>query len=115
MSGHREPRDPREPRSGKGKPAPIAEALKDVLASRGLDEDVQRAWVLEAWAGLVGPQIAAVTQPRVVADDGTLIVGVRTHAWMSELSLMERALVAKVNAANAKRAVRRIRWELMRG
>jgi predicted nucleic acid-binding Zn ribbon protein len=102
-------------RSGKGKPAPIAEALKDVLSARGLDEDVARAWVLEAWASIVGPQIAAVTAPRLVADDGTLIVGVRTHAWMSELSMMERALVAKVNAARASSGVRRIRWELMRG
>jgi predicted nucleic acid-binding Zn ribbon protein len=104
----------REPRSGKGKPAPIAEAIKDVLASRGLDADVARAWVIEAWPSIVGRQIAAVTTPRVVMDDGTLVVGVRTHGWMSELSMMERALVAKVNAASGGSAVRKIRWELLR-
>ena len=85
-----------------------------MLKMRGLDDDVARAWVLEAWAGLVGPQIAAVTEPRLVAEDGTLVVGVRTHGWMTELSLMERSLVTRINAAASKNPVRRIRWELQR-
>lgn len=104
----------REPRSGKGKPRAIAEALDELLKARGLDDDVARAWVLEAWPRLVGPQIAGVTQPRIVTDDGTLVVGVRTHGWMTELALMERSLLARVNAEEARAKVRRIRWELLR-
>ncbi len=95
-------------------PRPIADALAEVLARRGLDEDVRRAAVLSSWAAQVGPQIAGVTQPRLITEDGTLVVGVRTHAWMTELSLMERSLVAKVNAGAADAPVRRIRWELLR-
>jgi predicted nucleic acid-binding Zn ribbon protein len=105
----------REPRSGKNKPRGIGEALAELLRSRGLDADVARAWVIEAWPGIVGSQIAGVTVPRLMTDDGTLVVGVRTHGWMSELSLMERSLVAKVNAASVQgEPVRRIRWELLR-
>ena len=106
----------REKRSGKNKPSPIAPALTELLAERGLESDVARAWVIEGWAKLVGPQIARVTAPRLVTDDGTLIVGVTTHGWMSELALMERSLVAKVNAASdaARAPVRKIRWELLR-
>jgi predicted nucleic acid-binding Zn ribbon protein len=104
----------RDERSGTNKPRPIAEVLAKLLAERGLDEDVARAWVLEAWPRLVGPQIAGVTQPRLIADDGTLVVGVKTHGWMSELSLMERSLVARINEANKQQPVKKIRWELLR-
>lgn len=97
-----------------GKPRPIAEALAEALTSRGLDQDVRRAAVLAAWPGLVGPQIAGVTQPRLITEDGTLVVGVKSHGWMNELSLMERSLVALVNAEGAPSAVKRIRWELLR-
>jgi predicted nucleic acid-binding Zn ribbon protein len=96
------------------KPRPIAEALAEVLARTGLDEDVARAAVLASWGGLVGTQIAAVTQPRIVSEDGTLVVGVKTHGWMSELTMMERTLVAKVNAAHPSTPIKRIRWELLR-
>lgn len=101
-------------RSSDSRPRPIGDALPEVLKARGLDKDVARAWVLGAWAGLVGPQIAAVTEPRIVTADGTLVVGVRTHGWMTELSLMERTLVSRINAAGARDPVKRIRWELQR-
>ena len=104
----------RDPESGSGKPRKIAEALAEVLKRRGLDADVARAGVLETWPALVGTQIAGVTVPRVVMDDGTLVVGVRTHGWMAELSMLERQLLAKLNAAGTKSPVKRIRWELLR-
>lgn len=93
---------------------PIADVLGEVLRASGLADDVARARAMEHWPAAVGPQIAGVTQPRLLAEDGTLVVGVRTHGWMQELTLMERALVAKMNAAAGGEAVRRIRWELMR-
>lgn len=99
---------------GPGKPRPIAEALPEMLRARGLEDDVRRAEVLAAWPRLVGAQIAGVTQPRLVTEDGTLVVGVRTSGWMHELSLLERTLVEKVNAGSGAPAVRRIRWELLR-
>lgn len=101
-------------RSGSNKPRKIAEALAEVLAARGLDQEVARVWVLEAWPSIVGAQISGVTQPRLMTDDGTLVVGVKTHGWMSELSLMERSLVARINNAGGGSQVKRIRWELLR-
>lgn len=102
-------------RTADGRPRAIADLLPEALRARGLDVDVARAAVLETWAGLVGPQIAAVTEPRIVLEDGTLVVGVRSHGWMTELSLMERTLVGKLNAAATRHPVKRIRWELQRG
>ena len=101
-------------RSGANKPRAIADVLAEVLRSSGLDADVARAQVLERWARVVGPQIAGVTEARLFAGDGTMVVAVRTHAWMQELSLMERQLVARINGSEGPGEVRRIRWELMR-
>ena len=70
--------------------------------------------VLLEWPSLVGSQIAGVTAPRMVTEDGVLFVGVKTHAWMSELTLMERTLLAKINARDGRAPITRIRWELLR-
>ncbi len=100
---------------GSGRPRAIAEALAELLRTSGLDADVARAGVIEAWPRLVGPQIAGVTQARLMTPDGTLVVGVRTHAWMTELALMEPQLVARLAGLAGPTTVRRIRWELLRG
>jgi predicted nucleic acid-binding Zn ribbon protein len=96
------------------RPRAIAEALADLLRATGLDADVARAAILEQWAAVVGAQIASVTQPRMMTEDGTLVVGVRTHGWMTELSMMERQLLAKLNATQPAVPVRKIRLELLR-
>ena|SRR5437773_11316077 len=97
-----------------GKPTPIVDALRSFLHGRGLDARVDHASVIVDWASLVGPQIASVTIPRQVTEDGTLFVGVKTHGWMTELSLMEPSLLAKINAREGRLPVHRIRWELLR-
>lgn len=97
-----------------GKPSSVGDALASFLKSRGLEERVGRASILIEWASLVGPQIARVTTPRQITEDGTLFVGVQTHGWMTELSLMEVQLLAKLNAREGREPVKRIRWELAR-
>jgi len=88
--------------------------LKGFLRQAGLDARVERAQVLVEWASFVGPQIASVTEPRTVTEDGTLFVGVKTHGWMTELSMLERSLLAKINARTGRDPIRKIRWELLR-
>ena len=101
-------------RDSADKPSTIGEALKSFLRENGLEERVDRASVIVEWGALVGPQIARVTEARMVTDDGTLFVGVRTSGWMQELSMMERSLLARINEREGREPVRRIRWELLR-
>ncbi len=58
---------------------------------------------------LVGPQIAAVTQPESVSADGVLRVRVATAPWATELSLMTPRILARVNADREGR-IKWIRW-----
>jgi predicted nucleic acid-binding Zn ribbon protein len=96
------------------KPAPVGDVLAKLLAQSGLAERVEQASVVPEWPTLVGPTIAAVTEPLLVTADGTLFVAVRTNAWMTELSLMEPELLRALNAKEGRAPVRRIRWQLKR-
>lgn len=96
------------------RPQRIHVALESFLDQSGLRRRVEQAAVVPEWPSLVGPAIAAVTQPLSVTADGTLFVAVKTHAWMTELSLLEPQLLASINDQRKRSAVRKIRWQLMR-
>ncbi len=91
------------------RPTPLADALASYLRQAGLVKRVEQAGIVEEWAELVGPQIAAVTRPESVTPDGVLRVRVATAAWANELSLMTPRVLARLNASRAGR-VREIRW-----
>jgi predicted nucleic acid-binding Zn ribbon protein len=110
----------------RGGASPLAEALRRYLAESGLADRLEQATVLEAWPRLVGPVVSSATTPLVVTADGTLFVAVRTSAWMTELAMMERDILAAVNrhftpagereaSPQAERnRITRIRWQLAR-
>jgi predicted nucleic acid-binding Zn ribbon protein len=103
----------RESRAGREKkktqPTPLAEALTSYFKQAGLTKRVQQAGIIESWADLVGPQIAAVTAPESVTPDGILRVRVATAPWANELSLMAPKILARLNAGRSGR-VKEIRW-----
>ena len=80
-----------------GRPQLIGDLVAEVLKRAGLTARVEAASVITDWAGLVGPQIAAVTRAHRLSGD-TLIVAVATSAWMMELNLMKADLMRRVNA-----------------
>ncbi len=97
----------------RGAPERLGDALSRYLETTRLGARVEQARIIPEWEQLVGAQIAGVTRPLSIARDGTLFVAVRSHAWMSELSLMERPLLARLNAVPDRARVERIRWRLM--
>ena len=96
------------------KPLSLGDVLAGVLARAGIAERVEQAGIIPEWGTLVGPQIAAVTEPKSISADGTLFVHVTTNAWMMELSLMEPELLRALNAKEGRAEVRRVRWLLKR-
>ena len=97
-----------------GQPERLADMLGHFMRTSTLGERIKQTEVLTNWEELVGPEIARVTQPISVSEDGTLFVVARTHAWMHELTLMEADLLLAINRITASRPIRRIRWALMR-
>lgn len=97
-----------------GPPERLAEMLGQFLRTSGLGDRVKQTEVLTNWEELVGPEIAHVTRPLSVSEDGTLHAVARTPAWMHELTLMEADLLLAINRITASRPIRKIRWSLMR-
>lgn len=91
------------------KPEKLGDALQNYLRDSGLDERVEEATVLPEWAERVGAGIAGVTAPLRVSR-GTLIVAVRTSAWLMELRLMEREILRRLNEGRARGRIERIRF-----
>jgi len=104
----------REPNEKKRKPEPLARVVGAFLKESHLAERVEQASVIPEWELLVGKQIASVTKPISVAQNGTLFVAVTTNAWMTELSLMEPQILRALNAKAGRARVRKIRLQLMR-
>jgi predicted nucleic acid-binding Zn ribbon protein len=98
----------------KQRPQPISAVISQFLEQTGLRDRVEQASVIPEWPELVGAQISAVTEPLSVTADGVLFVAVRTHAWMSELSLLEPELLTSLNRRTDRPRVKKIRWQLMR-
>jgi predicted nucleic acid-binding Zn ribbon protein len=95
--------------SGREKPVRLGDALQKYLRDAGLEERIEEAATLPEWEERVGPAIAGVTEP-VRVSDGTLIVAVRTSAWLMELRLMEREILRRLNEGREKGRLRGIRF-----
>ena len=77
-------------------------------------EGVERASAIPDWAEIVGPQLARVATP-VGFNRSTLFVEVRSSAWLMELQMMERRLLAQLNTGRRKGKFNRIVFRLAEG
>lgn len=104
-------------RSGAGgRPGPerLGAVLESLLRESDIGERVAQAAAVPEWAERVGPAIAAVTTPLRVSR-GTLLVGVRSSAWLMELRLMERNILERLNAGRTEGRIERIRFLMIEG
>ena len=90
-------------------PKQVKEALAKYLEKSGIGERIEAASVVPEWPALVGPAIAAVTTPLRVSEK-TLLVAVRSSAWINELKMMEREIISRINAARARGKIDRIKF-----
>ena len=84
-------------RSRSDHPQLIGELIPRLLEKSGISAKVEAASVIPEWEELVGPAIAAVALP-ISVSEGTLIVAVKSSAWLMELDLMKQSLMRRINA-----------------
>jgi predicted nucleic acid-binding Zn ribbon protein len=98
----------------KRNPKKLGDVMGEMLSSAGISARIAQASIIPDWPGLVGPQIAKVTEPLSITRQGTLFVAVTTNAWMTELSLMEPELLRRLNTQAGPLQIKKIRWQIKR-
>ncbi len=88
-------------------PTPVGRAVERAVRSLGLGGRLQEVTLLERWAEIVGPVVAAHAQPREVRG-GVLIVEIDHPTWMWELRSMKGLMIRKINAAVGRGFIREI-------
>lgn len=92
-------------------PQSIADILKNTLKKMQIDQPMKKYSIWNYWAEIVGPKIASKAQPLRVQDN-TLVVGVISHAWMTELTHMKTMLLKKIQEKIEKCPIQNIRFEI---
>lgn len=94
-------------RSSRHDPEPIGGVVGAVLDRCGVRDEVERAHTASRWDEIVGPHIARVTRGARVSGN-TLFVEVEGAAWMTELSMMRRDLMRRLNAGRDSGRIEKI-------
>jgi predicted nucleic acid-binding Zn ribbon protein len=87
----------------------IGDVLPSVLRRLGLEQRFREQAVLNLWADVVGPEIAARTRASRI-DKGVLHIRVDHGAWIQELHFIEKDLLRKLRAAAPGVELQRIRF-----
>ncbi len=91
----------------RSRPVPVGEVLGDLLERMGIRERLEKTETAARWEEVVGPHIARVTRARGVRG-GTLFVEVAGAAWMTELGMMRRTLLRRLNEDRERGRIERI-------
>ncbi|WP_246090153.1 DUF721 domain-containing protein [Nonomuraea deserti] len=93
-------REPRRraagPRRGGGDPQLFGRAIADLLADRGWERPAAVGGVFGRWADIVGADLAAHTKPESF-DDGEVLIVADSTAWATQVRLLARTLVRRLN------------------
>ncbi|MFF5111286.1 DUF721 domain-containing protein [Streptosporangium sp. NPDC000509] len=93
-------REPRRRASGArrdaGDPQLLGRAIADLLSDRGWEQPAAIGGVFGRWPEIVGADMAAHTKPETFAD-GEVVVVADSTAWATQVRLLARTLVRRLN------------------
>ncbi|MHA6797766.1 DUF721 domain-containing protein [Bounagaea algeriensis] len=95
-------------RSDDRDPQALGRLASRLVSERGWGDRIAGGRVFAGWAGLVGADVAAHTQP-VSLQDGVLTVRAESTAWATQLRLLQRQLLGRIADGVGQDVVRKIR------
>ncbi|WP_406311278.1 DciA family protein [Streptosporangium sp. NBC_01639] len=105
-------REPRSraagPRRNFGDPQLFGRAIADLLSDRGWEQPVAVGGVFGRWHEIVGSDLAAHTRPETFAD-GEVVVVADSTAWATQVRLLARTLVKRLNEELGDGTVQRVK------
>ena len=90
--------------------SPASAAVASWLGSQELAQALRPHMAKVQWEGVVGPQVAGVTQVEAVRD-GVLFVRVKNSVWANELALLKDDMVRRLNLALGGRVITDIHFK----
>ncbi len=94
-------------RAGERHPERVGGVLAELLDRMGIRERVERSATAARWEWVVGPHIARVTRVGGIKG-GTVFIEVAGAAWMTELNMMRRKLLSRLNRDRTRGRLERI-------
>ncbi|GAA2891305.1 hypothetical protein GCM10010517_55620 [Streptosporangium fragile] len=98
----------RGPRRDSGDPQLFGRAIADLLADRGWERPAAVGGVFGRWHEIVGPDMAAHTKPESFAE-GEVVVVADSTAWATQVRLLARTLVRRLNEELGDGTVQRVK------
>lgn len=89
-------------------PQPLGRLAARIAADRGWADKLAGGQVFARWSVLVGGEIAEHTTP-VALKDGELTVQAESTAWATQLRLLQRQILKRMNDGLGKNVVRKIK------
>lgn len=89
-------------------PQPMGRVAGSLAGRRGWNSKISEGTVMGAWDRIVGPEIAAHAQPKVLRDK-VLHVTAESTAWATQLRLIQSQILAKIAAAAGNNVVTSLR------
>lgn len=96
------------PKRPESDPKPVADLIGTLVARRGWTEHMMFGRLREEWASVVGEHVAARSSP-VGLKAGVLSIRADGAAWATELTLLARSIVEKVDSHLGGGVVREVR------
>jgi predicted nucleic acid-binding Zn ribbon protein len=82
---------------GEHEPKPLNELMRALVAGRGWHERMSLGRLRDEWASVVGPDVAARSEPVALAR-GVLTIRADGSAWANELTLLARSVADKADS-----------------
>ncbi len=87
----------------------LGDALKQLVQSLGIENQIEQYKIFDVWNEAVGPQVAKVAQPERLVN-GLLIVTVNNAPWRTELTFRKKEILEKIYTVTNSRSITDIKF-----
>ncbi len=87
--------------SANGRPERIGSILGKLLDNLGLEKRIEEYDAMSSWSEAVGSRIAQVSRA-VNVRGGRIVVEVKGSVWMSEITMMKKVVLDRLNAGKRR-------------
>lgn len=87
----------------------LGDALKQLVQSLGIEQQVEQYKIFDVWNEVVGQQVAKVAQPDRL-HNGVLIVTVNNAPWRNELTFRKREILEKIHERTNSHSITDIKF-----